>query len=255
MTTRRRITAALASALAFVALAACGGADDDDATVDDRTSTETTDQSGETDSEHTDESSTGESPTDPSDDDRTDGTGGAEESPDAEGPTAGAPTDVPDDDAVPTEPAGPLELSMPLRETVDVEALDELRTEHVGNNSAVLALAAAAGMPEVAEYTVELHTDEEPYGITFHIVDDSVELEMWELLLTMENRGVLLMATIENLDEIYILMEDGESGAYLERSRADEMVGASVAELGADTGGLREIVERLDSNVPEYGVG
>lgn len=54
------------------------------------------------------------------------------------------------------------------KEVLDAAKLFSMRTEYVGDNSAVCAILDALGAGEYGPYTVSLTTDTEPYGITLH---------------------------------------------------------------------------------------
>lgn len=137
----------------------------------------------------------------------------------------------------------------PLSQAVDVASLHENRTPHVGDNNRVSALVTATGPRAVGETTLQLHTDHPPYGLTmaFSSVEPGVTGDVARDLLT--DRAVLLLATIDNVDEVNWTLPElpGEGGdGSLSRAEADALVGSPVAEVGSTADGLQELVELLD---------
>ncbi len=136
-----------------------------------------------------------------------------------------------------------------LSEAVDVASLEENRTPHLGDNSRVVALVGATGPRAVGESTLELRTDQQPYGLVlnFSAVADGVTADVADDLMT--DRAALLLATIDNVDEVrWTLPEDVDQGegGVLTRAEADALVGSSVADIGATAEGLEELVSRLE---------
>lgn len=136
-----------------------------------------------------------------------------------------------------------------LSAAVDVASLDENRTPHLGDNSRVVALVSATSPDAVGESTLELRTHERPYGLVlnFSSVADGVTADVADGL--MRDRAALLLATIDNVDEVrWTLPEDAdqEEGGVLTRAEADALVGSPVAELGATADGLAELVSQLE---------
>jgi hypothetical protein len=164
----------------------------------------------------------------------------------------GAPTDPEECDAPPGSdcdyaPDEPLELTLPIREIADAEALDANRTDTVGDNSAVIALLDAAGAGEIGEYEVVLQTDTEPSGIDIRYSSINPDIEEWEWMETGHDIGVLLLATIGNIDSVIYTHPDGESGGATTRETATWDLGADPLEVGADRGGLQEMIENLSA--------
>ncbi|MGO1833161.1 MAG: DUF4825 domain-containing protein [Actinomycetaceae bacterium] len=234
-------------------IAACGG--DDPVESDDGT---TTSPPIEPTDETSDEAPTDDAPTDdgadaPTSEDEAAPTDEPEAPPeDGDGGEDGAPTDPEECDAPPGSdcdyaPDEPLELTLPIREIADADALDANRTDTVGDNSAVIALVDAAGAGELGEYEVALQTDTEPYSIDIRYSSINPEIEEWEWMETGHDIGVLLLATIGNIDMVLHTHPDGESGGATTRETATWDLGADPLELGADRGGLLEMIENLSA--------
>lgn len=137
---------------------------------------------------------------------------------------------------------------MTLSAATDIDALHENRTEYLGDNSRVLALVEATGPEVVGEQTLELHTDDRPYVLVmaFSSVDVDVTSEIADDLMT--DRAVLLLATIDNVDEIRWKLPESlsqEPDGSLSRAEADALIGSSAAGMGATAGSLTELVEFL----------
>ncbi|PYG01621.1 protein of unknown function [Georgenia satyanarayanai] len=137
-----------------------------------------------------------------------------------------------------------------LRDAVDVASLEANRTPHLGDNSRVVALVGATRPDAVGESTLELRTDERPYELVVHFssVADGVTADVADGL--MADRAALLLATIDNVDEVRWTLPElsgQESDGMLSRAEADALFGSPVAELGATADGLTDLVERLES--------
>ena len=148
-----------------------------------------------------------------------------------------------------TEERADVTMDSALSEAVDVASLEEHRTPHLGDNSRVVALVGATSPHAVGESTLELRTDQRPYGLvlSFSAVADGVTADVADDLMT--DRATLLLATIDKVDEVrWTLPEevDQGEGGVLTRAEADALVGFSVADVGATAEGLEELVSRLE---------
>lgn len=145
---------------------------------------------------------------------------------------------------------GDVTAESPLSEAVDTTSLQENRTPHLGDNSRVVALVGATGPHVVGESTLELRTDQRPYGlvVNFSSVEPGITAELADGLMT--DRAALLMATIGNVDEVRWTLPElsgAASQGVLSRADADALIGSPVAELGATPDGLTDLVERLET--------
>lgn len=93
--------------------------------------------------------------------------------------------------------------------TLDAEKLFALRTEYVGDNSAVGAILDALGMPEMGNtadsgtyaYSIRLDTNREPMGVTVcYAFAGDVPERSAEWNRQMAQRGYIAMALIDNID-------------------------------------------------------
>ena len=93
--------------------------------------------------------------------------------------------------------------------TLDAEKLFALRTEYVGNNSAVGAILDALGLPEMGDtadsgtyaYSIRLDTNREPMGVTVcYAFAGDVPERSAEWNRQMAQRGYIAMALIDNMD-------------------------------------------------------
>lgn len=136
----------------------------------------------------------------------------------------------------------------PLSQAVDVTALHENRTSYLGDNSRVIALLAAVHPEAVGSASLQLTTGARPYVVTIafsSLAPNVTELEAGALL---RPRAALLLATIDNADEVRWELPEAATaagGASLTRAQADALTGSSVAQLGATTAGLNDLVTRL----------
>lgn len=151
--------------------------------------------------------------------------------------------------AVSTQDRGEVTKDSPLSQAVDIASLHENRTQHLGDNSRVVALVDATGPEAVGELTLELHTDHRPYGLVldFSSVAPGVTDDVADDLMT--DRAVLLMATIDNVDEVHWQLpgRSGQGpGGSLSRAEADALVGSPVAGMGTTAEELEDLVERLE---------
>lgn len=134
----------------------------------------------------------------------------------------------------------------PLVESVDVDALDAMRTDTAEDDEAVLALMEAAGYDQIGEYVVTVETGDEVTALIVDWSEVTPDAERSQWTDAVEQRGALLLATVTDLDEIYFHPPGGRDDvSYIDRLMADEMVGQSLLEVGATRGGLAEILEIL----------
>ena len=93
--------------------------------------------------------------------------------------------------------------------TLDAEKLFALRTEYVGDNSAVGAILDALGLPEMGDtadsdtyaYSIRLDTNREPMGVTVcYAFAGDVPERSAEWNRQMAQRGYIAMALIDNMD-------------------------------------------------------
>lgn len=145
-------------------------------------------------------------------------------------------------------PAAPAPTPAPVREGADLDSLHEQRTDHVGDNSAVVALVTAADVDALGEYTLALATTERPYQVRITFPDTVTPPSQADE--HMLPRAALLLATIGNADEVHWSFSLGDARdsrveGIVTRTDVDEALGQPVASLGATVDGLEELVDRL----------
>lgn len=109
-------------------------------------------------------------------------------------------------------------------EPLDADDLWENKTEYAGDNSAVVALVNAAG-PLVGEsnYTIQLETEKEPYGLVINYDYAYDEKQM-------EREAILMLGLIENLD--YVEIHHGSEIYQLTADQACSQLKYDVKRLG-----------------------
>ena len=133
-------------------------------------------------------------------------------------------------------------------------ALDDARTEYVGDNSAVVTLIQTITEETQCQLrTVELHTGEEPYGLTLKLdVPESTPQETYQK--EMLRIGTLLLALVDNLSWCEVgAVRPYDPDIYLENlycysvSMAEEWLDISDLKILADTPeGIVELLERVE---------
>lgn len=115
--------------------------------------------------------------------------------------------------------------------TLDAEKLFALRTEYVGDNSAVGAILDALGFRELGSsgagygYAVHLSTDKEPMGITvLYTYEGAVPQRSEERYRQIAMRGYIALALIDNAER-FSWQEHGTDGTS---NKADRMAGDSL---------------------------
>ncbi|MER7070131.1 DUF4825 domain-containing protein [Terrabacter sp. NPDC000476] len=112
-----------------------------------------------------------------------------------------------------------------------VETLWVDRSEHVGDNSRVVALVADVGLAAPGRPTLELQTSTRPYGVTIRYAD-GVHADPAELT----RPATLLLGTIGNLGRVRV-EADGTTFTF-SAADATRALGYDVKRLGQDRGAL-----------------
>ena len=105
-----------------------------------------------------------------------------------------------------------MQLAEPVDETVDI--IYSLAADYTGDNSAVMNLLNAIGFGKYGEYTIQLKTDAEPYGV---IVKYKGQVEQHDVLAAddaavpydFQRECVMMLGMIGNLE--YIEIKDADS--------------------------------------------
>lgn len=111
------------------------------------------------------------------------------------------------------------------------------RVEFVGNNSAVSALIGKTGLAGLGDYSIELETSMEPYGLK--VIYSSTLEDLSETDLTPD--AILLLGLIKNLDHVEIT--SGNVDFTLNTAEASDMLGYDVKDIGISREALLEFLE------------
>lgn len=126
------------------------------------------------------------------------------------------------------------------------EELYAAKVEYLGNNSAVSALIGKTGLAVLGDYSIELETSMEPYGLK--IIYSSTLEDLSELDLNPD--AILLLGLIENLD--HVIITSGDVEFTLNAAEASDMLGYDIKDIGKSREALLEFLEisgnLVDSN-------
>ncbi|MFR8917034.1 MAG: M56 family metallopeptidase [Oscillospiraceae bacterium] len=138
----------------------------------------------------------------------------------------------------------------------DAETLYALRTPYVGDPSAVGRILNAVGLDKMGadsdwDFTMQLSTEQEPYGLTLLYTYDSESFlgygPMWAQ--RMRAGGYLTMALIDNLE--WVAWQ--ENGTETGRVANDGAYDIAAARQSVD--GLRQLIEQLEADITGGAVG
>ena len=138
----------------------------------------------------------------------------------------------------------------------DAETLYALRTPYVGDNSAVGRILNAVGLDKMGadsdwDFTMQLSTEQEPYGLTLLYTYDSESFlgygPTWAQ--RMRAGGYLTMALIDNAE--WVAWQ--ENGTETGRVANDGAYDIAAARQSVD--GLRQLIEQLEADIAGGAVG
>ena len=138
----------------------------------------------------------------------------------------------------------------------DAETLYDLRTPYVGDPSAVGRILNAVGLDKMGadsdwDFTMQLSTEQEPYGLTLLYTYDSESFlgygPTWAQ--RMRAGGYLTMALIDNLEWVAWQVD----GAALGKVSDDGVYDIAAARQSVD--GLRQLIEQLEADITGGAVG
>lgn len=138
----------------------------------------------------------------------------------------------------------------------DAETLYVLRTPYVGDPSAVGRILNAVGLDKMGadsdwDFTMQLSTEQEPYGLTLLYTYDSENFlgygPTWAQ--RMRAGGYLTMALIDNAE--WVAWQ--ENGTETGRVTNDGAYGIAAARQSVD--GLRQLIEQLEADIAGGAVG
>ncbi len=135
------------------------------------------------------------------------------------------------------------------------ESLWAGRTEYIGDNSAVGNLISLLPIPEGLQYDhLKLHTKERPYGVEIIYKEsseasNSIDVEDNKLLSLLESNSVILLALIDNADQIMsrIINTEDDFLYVINREWADDLVGSDVRDYAKSTEKLGELIALVNS--------
>lgn len=138
------------------------------------------------------------------------------------------------------------------------ESLWTARTENVGDNSAVANLISLLMIPEGLQYDhLKLHTKELPYAVEIvYLVSGEgsniIDMEDEDLLNVLRNNSIILLALIDNVDQIRSTIINGEdqSAFVIGREWADDNVGRDVRDYAESPSELRKLIDLIQSSYP-----
>ena len=117
------------------------------------------------------------------------------------------------------------------------QSLWSARTEFVGDNSRVAALANQAGFGPAGTYSLSLQTQQAPYAIT--VTFDSLDKPFDNV--DFSSDATLMLGLVANLDKVSVTSDDHFYS--LTASDASKVLGFDVKELGRDEGKLAEYLD------------
>lgn len=138
---------------------------------------------------------------------------------------------------------------MPV-EAYSAENLWNARTKYVGNNSAVGKLIGLLPVPEGLQYDhFKLHTSEQPYGIEIVYSVPTEDLKKYDTENThvidiFRKNALLLLALIDNADDVRAVLTDGEREVGFSNGRewADYTVGRDIRDYAESPEKLQELI-------------
>ena len=138
----------------------------------------------------------------------------------------------------------------------DAETLYALRTPYVGDPSAVGRILNAVGLDKMGadsdwDFTMQLSTEQEPYGLTLLYTYDSESFlgygPTWAQ--RMRAGGYLTMALIDNLEWVAWQKNGTETGRVTNDGAYD------IAAARQSVDGLRQLIEQLEADIAGGAVG
>ncbi|MDO5626852.1 MAG: DUF4825 domain-containing protein [Mobilicoccus sp.] len=124
---------------------------------------------------------------------------------------------------------------------LDPASLVDARTPYIGDNSAVLAALGAVGLP-VGDFTMEIHSDAEPYGLGLALSEWPEDVDRDE---AMTRRSALLLGLIGNAEYIEWSGPGSEPAHRVDVADADAATGRDVKDALQDEAGAREVLDAL----------
>lgn len=123
-----------------------------------------------------------------------------------------------------------------------VSELYSSKVESLADNSAVLKLINKIGLGNITNYTIDLQTSQEPYGLTINVTQNDGTLTENEFSLT----AVQLLGLIKNLD--YVQVNNGDQHFEMTADEATALIKENVKNLGDSADKLESVLNQLTGN-------
>lgn len=120
----------------------------------------------------------------------------------------------------------PISFNDPLLLRNDAANLFNARMEYLGDSSALSRLIEATGLSQVGQFTIELKTDQKPYGLRILFASSTKPYDMIDF----SDFAIEFLGLIKNLD--YVEITDGMQTYSLNTQEASKILGYDVKELG-----------------------
>ncbi len=142
------------------------------------------------------------------------------------------------------------------KEIASAEELWKARTKYIGDNSAVGQLIGLLPIPEGLQYDhFKLHTSERPYVLEIVYSTSTETLKYYDkeekdIEESFGNNAILLLALIDNADQISTIITDGKlkKGFINVREWADDSVGRDVRHYAKSPEKLQELIDFLKTD-------
>lgn len=129
------------------------------------------------------------------------------------------------------------QLSQEVKQTAD--DLYAAKVEFVGDNAAVHALIEKTGLGRIKDYTIQLETSQEPYGLIINIAEKDGAFNESEFVPS----AIQLLGLIKNLD--YVEVNNGDEQFKMSSEEASSLIDENVKTLGESKDKLKSIIEEL----------
>jgi len=120
-----------------------------------------------------------------------------------------------------------------------------VRVQYVGNNSEVSHLLNQLGVGDLGEYTIDLKTDKEPYGLTIQYSKlknkgDEEKIQNLDRI----DYAYFILALIDNLNAVDVKYET--FNYHLTTDEANKMVNGNIKDYGSSPEKLKELYDILN---------
>jgi hypothetical protein len=123
-----------------------------------------------------------------------------------------------------------------------VSELYSSKVESLGDNSAVSNLINEIGLGNITNYTIELETSQEPYGLIINVAQKDDSFTESDFSLT----AVQLLGLISNLD--YVEVNNGDQHYEMTTDEATALINENVKNLSDSADKLESVLNQLTGN-------